>query len=50
MNTIAYWSMASAPTPMTFPASSWNGVAAPRMSSITRLFFSSATLIATHWP
>ena len=44
MATITYCRIASAPTPMTLPASSWNGVAAARTTSMTREFFSSATL------
>jgi len=43
-DTTMYWTIASEPTPMTFPPSSWNGVAAARTTSITREFFSSATL------
>ena len=41
---------ATAPTPRTLPASSWNGVAALRMTSITRDDFSSTTLIAIQFP
>ena len=49
-STTTYWTMASPPTPTTLPVSSWNGVAAASTTSMTRLFFSSATLNATHWP
>ena len=45
-----YWVRPSDPTPITLPASSSNGLAALRTISITRLLFSSATDMATHWP
>ena len=46
--TATYWVRPAAPVPSTLPASSWRGVAAVISSSITRLPFSSATLVATH--
>ena len=48
--TAAYWRNATAPTPNTLPARSWNGVAALRTTSITREDFSSTTLIAIQLP
>ena len=45
-----YWTPATDPTPRTLPVSSWNGVAALRMTSITRDDFSSTTLMATQFP
>ena len=42
--TMKYCRIASAPTPITLPESSWNGVAAASTTSMTREFFSSATL------
>ncbi len=41
---------ATEPTPITLPASSWNGVAALRITSMTRDDFSSTTLMATQLP
>ena len=46
----ASWTRPRPPTPSTLPPSSWNGVAALMTISITRLLFSSAALVATHWP
>ena len=48
--TAAYWVKATAPTPNTLPARSWRGVAALRITSITREDFSSTTLIAIQFP
>ena len=45
-----YWVSPAAPTPMTLPVSIWIGVAALSISSMTRLDFSSATLVAIHIP
>ena len=47
---MTYCVRATAPTPSTLPPSSSTGDAAPRMISMTRLLFSSTTLIATHVP
>ena len=45
-----YWVRATAPTPSTLPVRSWNGVAALRITSMTRDDFSSTTLIAIQFP
>ena len=45
-----YCVSATAPTPRTLPVSSWKGVAALRITSITRDDFSSTTLIAIQFP
>ena len=47
---IPYWVMPAAPFPSIFPASIWRGVVAFSINSMTRLPFSSATLIATQTP
>ena len=47
---IPYWVNPAAPFPITLPASIWSGVVALSISSMTRLPFSSATLMATHVP
>ena len=46
----AYWVRPAPPTPTTLPTSSSRGVAALISSSMTRVLFSAATLVATHIP